>query len=201
MAASAEVIPPFVDANAPFVGASVVSIGLALPQRATMRYVALMPHSAQHEAMPSVRTRWPFLGRPQAMLAAAALITMVASFLPWLDTALFGSVSGAVAGGLYTFYAGLLAFPGVFWRNPRVVAGHLLLLAVADLAIPGWRLLWALRRLPGLGEAWLPSAGMLLLLISGVVAAVAFAKLLPAATDARTTLPPSTRGDGEAASM
>ena len=119
------------------------------------------------------------------MLAATSLITLIASFLPWLDTALFGSVSGAVAGGLYTFYAGLLALPGVFWRNPRVVAGHVLLLALADLAIPGWRLLWAFSRLPGFGQAWLPSVGLLLLLISGVVAAVAFVQLLPLTSSAR----------------
>lgn len=135
--------------------------------------------------MSSARVRWPYVGRPQVMLAITSLITLIASFLPWLDTALFGSVSGAVAGGLYTFYAGLLALPGVFWRNPRVVAGHVLLLAVADLAIPGWRLLWAFSRLPGFGQAWLPSAGLLLLLISGVVAAVAFVQLLPLISSAR----------------
>lgn len=159
-----------------------------------------MAHSAQHEAMPSARVRWPFVGRPQMMLAITALITMIASFLPWLDTAIFGSINGAVVGGLFTFYAGLLAFPGVMWRNPRIVAGHVLLLAVADLTIPGWRLLWAWRTLPGFGQAWLPGLGMLLLLISGVVAAVAFVQLLPLATGARRPLPPSTRGGGEPSS-
>ena len=138
-----------------------------------------MAHSVQREAHTATRLRWPFLGRPQVLLVIAALVTIVASFLPWLDTAL-GSSSGVMAGGLLTFYAGLLAFPGVMWRNRRVVAGHIFLLAAADIAVPGWRFLWALRRLPGLGEAWLPGPGMLLVVISGVVATVALVQLLTA---------------------
>jgi hypothetical protein len=138
-----------------------------------------MADSVQRDARTATRLRWPYLGQPQALLAVAALVTIVASFLPWLDTAL-GSTTGVMAGGLVTFYAGLIAFPGAIWRNRLVVAGHMLLLAAADIAVPGWRLLWALRRLPGLGEAWLPGPGMLLVLISGVVAAVALVRLLTA---------------------
>ena len=157
-----------------------------------MRYGAGMARSAPGEAPARVRSRWPYAGRPQLLLAIAAPATLIASFLPWLDTALLGPIYGASAGGLYTFYAGLIAFPGVIWRNPRVVAGHLLLLAVVDIAGPGWRFAWALRRLPGFGEAWLPSPGMLLLFVSGGVAAYAFVKLLPAASGHG---PPPARGD------
>lgn len=143
-----------------------------------MRYGAGMAQSTQGKAPARARPRWPYVGQPQLLLAIAAPATMIASFLPWLDTGM-GSISGAVAGGLYTFYAGLVAFPGVIWRSPRVVACHLLLLAVVDIAVPGWRFAWALRRLPGFGEAWLPSPGMLLLFVSGAVATYAFVKLVP----------------------
>lgn len=144
-----------------------------------MRYGAGMAQRTQGKAPARVRPRWPYVGQPQLLLAIAAPVTIIASFLPWLDTAVVGSISGAAAGGLYTFYAGLVAFPGVIWRSPRVVAGHLLLLAVVDIAVPGWRFAWALRRLPGFGEAWLPSPGMLLLFVSGAVATYAFIKLVP----------------------
>jgi hypothetical protein len=151
-----------------------------------------MARSAPGEAPARTRPRWPYAGRPQLLLAIAAPATLIASFLPWLDTAPLGPIYGAAAGGLYTFYAGLVAFPGVIWRSPRVVAGHLLLLAVVDIAVPGWRLVWALRRLPGFGDAWLPSPGMLLLFVSGGVAAYAFAMLLPVASGQAT---PRTQGD------
>lgn len=145
-----------------------------------------MPSSAQRDAGPAARPRWPRLGRPQILLAVAALVTIVASFLPWLETALVGPASGvalrtgdnAIADGMWTFYAAALALPGVIWRRPLVVAGHALLLAVVDITVPGWRLIWALRRLPGFGEAWLPGSGMLLVLISGVVAAIATVQIL-----------------------
>ncbi|HSJ46801.1 MAG TPA: hypothetical protein VK923_19170 [Euzebyales bacterium] len=132
---------------------------------------------------PTVRVRWPYLGRPQTLLLVAGLVTIVASFLPWLDTA-FGSTSGAALGGLYTFYAGLLAVPGAILRRRMVVVGHALVLAVVGTAVPTWRLVWALGRLPGLGQAWLPGPGLLLVLISGGVAAyVAVALLRTQVTD------------------
>lgn len=121
---------------------------------------------------PTGQGRWPYLGRPQVLLLIAGLVTMVASFLPWLDTA-FGATNGGVLGGLYTFYAGLLALPGVILRRRRVVFGHALVLAVAGIAVPAWRLAWALARLPGPGQAWLPGSGLLLVLVSGGVAAYA----------------------------
>ena len=150
-----------------------------------VRYVAPMSSSVQHHAGRQVRPRWPHLGRPQILLLIAAPMTIVASFLPWLETALFGPVTGAALGGgaltdgMLTFYAGVFAFPGVIWRSPRVVAAHVLMLGVAAVGVPGWRLMWALRHVPGFGEAWLPGPGMLLALVSGIAALVALAMLAP----------------------
>ncbi|MBW3606431.1 MAG: hypothetical protein KY460_16300 [Actinobacteria bacterium] len=127
-----------------------------------------MADSAQNGGSPA-RRRWPYLGRPQGLLLVAALVTMIASFLPWLDTAL-GSTNGAAVGGLYTFYAGLVAVPGAILRRRRVVIVHALVLAMVGIGVPTWRLLWALGRLPGLGQAWLPGVGLMLVLISGGVA-------------------------------
>lgn len=146
-----------------------------------------MADSAQRRGA-SARPRWPYLGRPQILLLVAALVTMVASFLPWLDTAL-GSTNGAVVGGLYTFYAGLVALPGALLRRRRVVTGHALVLAVVGIALPAWRLLWALRRLPGLGQAWFPGSGLLLVLISGAVAAFVATTLLRGAAPDRVRSP------------
>lgn len=142
---------------------------------------------------PAGRVRWPYLGRPQVLLLVASLVTMVASFLPWLDTA-FGSTNGAVLGGLYTFYAGLIALPGAFLRRRRIVVGHALILAVVGIAVPAWRLAWALGRLPALGEAWLPGSGLVLVAISGGVAAYVVVSLLrtPATDGSRS---PTARAD------
>jgi len=142
---------------------------------------------------PTSGVRWPYLGRPQVLLLIASLVTMVASFLPWLDTA-FGSTNGTAVGGLYTFYAGLVALPGALLRRRRVVVGHALILAVVGIAVPSWRLVWALGRLPALGEAWLPGPGLMLVTISGGVAAYVVVSLLRApATDGSRS--PTARAD------
>ena len=127
-----------------------------------------MADSAQ-DGGPATRRRWPYLGRPQGLLLVAGLVTMIASFLPWFDTAI-GAMYGAAVGGLYTFCAGLIAVPGGFLRRRRVVVAHALILAVVGVGIPAWRLVWALRRLPALGTAWLPGVGLVLVLISGAIA-------------------------------
>lgn len=136
---------------------------------------------------PTRAARWPYLGRPQILLLVASLVTIVASFLPWFDTA-FGSTNGAALGGLYTFYAGLIALPGAILRRRRVVLGHTLVLAVVGISVPAWRLAWALSLLPALGQAWLPGPGLLLVLTSGGVAAYAAVTLLrsPASDGSRS---------------
>lgn len=138
-----------------------------------------MANSTPRDAARATRPRWPYLGRPQVLLLIAGLVTVVASFLPWLETPL-GSVNGAVTGGLVTFYAGLIAVPGAIWRRPVIVIAHALVLAVTAIAVPGWRVVWALRRLPGLGDAWLPGPGLILVLISGCVALFAVVQLVRA---------------------
>jgi hypothetical protein len=153
-----------------------------------------MSSSVQPHAGKQVRLRWPYLGRPQVLLLIAAPMTIVASFLPWLETGLIGPVTGAALGGgpltdgMLTFYAGVLAFPGVIWRSPRVLAAHLLVLGVPAVGVPVWRMAWALRQLPGFGEAWLPGPGMLLVIVSGIAALVALAMLAPALSQ-RTSAP------------
>jgi hypothetical protein len=116
------------------------------------------------------------MSRPKLLLVLAGFITIVGSFLPWFDTA-FGSTNGIVVGGLTTFYAGLLAVPGVMWRRRAIVALHALLLAVAGIGVAGWRLLTAFQQLPAFGQAWLPGPGLILVLVSGGVAAYAFLQL------------------------
>jgi hypothetical protein len=131
-----------------------------------------MADSTVRGATAASRPRWPYLGRPQVLLLVAGLVTAVASLLPWLET-VFGGTNGVLLGGMITFYAALLAVPGAIWRRRGVVLAHALILAVPAIAIPTWRLAWALRRLPALGEAWLPGPGLVLVLISGCVAAYA----------------------------
>lgn len=117
---------------------------------------------------------------------------MIASFLPWLDTA-FGATNGAALGGFYTFCAGLIGLPGAILRRRGVVVGHALVLAVVGIAIPAWRLLWALGRLPGLGAAWLPGIGLMLVLISGGVAGWVVVSLLRTQAGPRSPVSPADR--------
>lgn len=139
---------------------------------------------------PTTRARWPFHGAAQVLLLVAALVTVVASFLPWIATP-FGQVAIVGAGPvvrnapLITLYAGFLALPGAAWRSGRIVLVHALVLAVPAVILPLAQLGWALRRLPGLGSAWVPGPGMVLVAISGAVAAYAAAVLWRRAVAAR----------------
>lgn len=128
------------------------------------------------------RSRWPYQGAPQALLLLAGLITMGASFLPWISTP-FGAVGVTGAGPIVenasyvTLYAGFLATPGAVWRQARVVMIHAVVLAVPAVMLPLLQLGWALANLPALGAAWLPGPGMVLVLVSGLVAAWSAARL------------------------
>ena len=135
-----------------------------------------MADSTPSGASAATRPRWPYQGTPQVLLLIAGLVATIASFLPWLETP-FGSASGAVVGGSVTFYAAVFAVPGALWRRRGVVVAHALILAVPGIMVPLWRFTWAMGRLPGLGEAWLPGPGMVLVLISGFVAAYAAVRL------------------------
>lgn len=116
------------------------------------------------------------------LLLVAGLVTVGASFLPWLATPL-GDLSGGA--GAWTFYAGVIAVPGAAWRRASVVLAHAVILAVPAVVLPVERLLWALGRLPGLGEAWLPGPGLVLVAISGGVATYAAVQLWRRATTER----------------
>lgn len=122
----------------------------------------------------AARASWPYQGRPQVLLLVAGLVTVAASFMPWLTTPL-GDLSGGA--GVWTFYAGVTALPGAIWRRAWVVLVHAVILAVPAVVLPLQRLLWGLGRLPGLGEAWLPGPGLVLVAISGGVATYAAVQL------------------------
>lgn len=147
-----------------------------------------MPDSGATAARSRTRVRWPYLGPPQVMLLVAGLATTVGSFLPWLDTG-FGAVSGLAIGGRMTFYAAMLAVPGAAWRRRGVVIAHAAVLAAAALGVGGWQLLSAFRRLPAFGQAWLPAPGLVLVLLSGAVAAVAVVLLVRAGHPSRSGAP------------
>jgi hypothetical protein len=135
-----------------------------------------MADSTPSDASAATRPRWPYQGTPQVLLLVAGLVATVASFLPWLETP-FGGASGALLGGTVTFYAAVFAVPGAMWRRRGIVLAHALILALPGIVVPLWRLAWAMRRLPGLGQAWLPGPGLVLVLISGCVAAYAAVRL------------------------
>jgi hypothetical protein len=121
------------------------------------------------------RSRWPYQGAPQALLLLAGLVTMAASFLPWISTP-FGAMGVRGAGPIVenasyvTLYAGFLATPGAVWRQARVVMIHAIVLAVPAVILPLVQLGWGLANLPALGAAWVPGPGMVLVLVSGLVA-------------------------------
>ncbi len=134
-----------------------------------------MAQSTPRGASAATRARWPYVGAPQVMLLVAGLVTTGASFLPWLPTPL-GDLGGSTR--MLTFYAGVIAVPGAIWRRWTVVLAHTLILAVPAVLLPIRDLVWALRRLPGLGEAWLPGPGLVLVGISGGVALLAAVQLV-----------------------
>lgn len=130
----------------------------------------------------ATRARWPYVGPPQVLLLIAGLVTMGASFLPWVPTAI-GDLGGQ--GGVITFYAGVIAVPGAIWRSARVVLVHSMILAVPALILPVYRLAWAAWRLPAFGSAWTVGPGLVLVFISGGVALYAAARLWQRSTSHR----------------
>jgi hypothetical protein len=122
----------------------------------------------------TTRAKWPYHGAPQVLLLIAGLVTIAASFLPWVPTVV-GDARGQA--GLITFYAGVIAVPGAIWRRAPVVAVHALILAIPALALPIYRLAWAAQRLPAFGSAWTVGPGLVLVFISGGVALYAAGRL------------------------
>lgn len=111
-------------------------------------------------------------GRRWLLIAVAMVI--VGSFLPWIDTAV-GNVAGYRGGGIWTFYVSMLGFTGAFLPWRRVAAAQALVMAVVCVALPVWQVA---RLLDLVGTAgWIPGSGLVLVLLGGVVAAMAAVRL------------------------
>lgn len=116
--------------------------------------------------------------RARKLLLAATVLVVLGSFLPWVSTAV-GNVPGYRGGGLWTFYTAMLGFTGAFLPWVRVAAVQAGLLALVALALPAWQVVHVLR-LVGTG-GWLPGTGLVMVVLGGILAAVAARKLALAA--------------------
>lgn len=105
----------------------------------------------------------------------ASVMVALGSFLPWIYTQL-GTISGVRGAGLWTFYASMLGFAGVWLPLRRVAGWQALILAAVGVALPVWQLVHLLD-LVGIG-GWLPGPGLVMVFGGGVYAAVAGRKLL-----------------------
>lgn len=112
--------------------------------------------------------RWPYLGQPQKLLLLAVPLCLFGSFLPWADTA-FGTYGGLAGGGIWTLYAGVAGIPGVIVKRRLVGMAHALIMGAVATAIPAWQLL-RLLQLGGIGRAWLPGVGLVMVLGAGIMA-------------------------------
>ncbi len=112
--------------------------------------------------------RWPYLGPPQKLLLLAVPLCLFGSFLPWADTA-FGTFGGLAGGGLWTLYAGVAGVPGAIVKRRLIARAHALVMGLVATVIPGWQLL-RLLQLGGIGRAWLPGVGLVMVLGSGLMA-------------------------------
>lgn len=141
---------------------------------------------------PSTRAALRYLGAPRALLVIASMVTIAASPLVWLSTPL-GGLAITDSGPLVenashlALCAGLIAVLGARWRDVRVVLAHILILALPAVLLPIYHLGWALANLPGLGEAWLPGPGLVLVLLSGIVATYAASRLVASGPTQETT--------------
>jgi hypothetical protein len=104
------------------------------------------------------RSRRPVLpGR--GLLGVAAVVTIVAAFLPWVDSA-WGTFGGMSGPGRVTFYAGFIGMAGALHRRPAWLVWHAALLAAAALSVPIWQTVRLVAVCPPL--ACIPTAGLLL---------------------------------------
>lgn len=98
----------------------------------------------------------------------AALLIVVGSLTPWVDTA-FGDLRGLAGGGLWTLYATAFGIAAAIIRRPRLAAGHALAMAVPAVILPLWQVA-RLLPLGGFGTGWVPGFGMIAVLGGGVIA-------------------------------
>lgn len=114
----------------------------------------------------------------QRQLLVAAFGVIVGSFLPWVTVNTGLSYGGFAGAGLYTFYLGVLGIAGglVPRRRLAVVQGGIV--ALGAVGLPLWQLLHLISRV-GFG-GWLPGAGLIMVLASGLLAGLSTWQLIRA---------------------
>ncbi|MFK5690889.1 hypothetical protein ACI3EY_14610 [Ornithinimicrobium sp. LYQ92] len=112
----------------------------------------------------------------QLRLLAAGAFMALGGWLPWVYTQA-GAVSGAVGGGLWVFYVGMLAIAGALLppRLHRVAMVQAALSAVVAIVLPVWQVVHVLQ-LVGV-QGWLPGPGLVLSAFGGVLALIAARQL------------------------
>ena len=118
----------------------------------------------------ATRRRWPYAGRGQKLLLLASLVIMVASFLPWVDTAV-GTFTGMAGPGVWTLYAGFVGLGGALVRRRRLALIQAVVTSGVAVALPVWQLARLARICTW--NSCVPSTGLLLVLASGIVAGMA----------------------------
>ncbi|WP_202864995.1 hypothetical protein [Serinicoccus sediminis] len=114
-------------------------------------------------------------GQGRLLLAAGMMI--LGGFLPWVYT-YAGPVSGAVGGGLWVFYAGLIALAGGMVPAARlrtVIIAQSVVCGVVALGLTLWQVVHALS-LVGL-QGWMPGPGLVLSGFGGVLCLLAARQL------------------------
>lgn len=104
----------------------------------------------------------------QNALLLASVTLVVASFLPWVDTA-FGAFSGMAGAGVYTFYAGVWGIGGGLMPWRRIALAHAVVVTAAALLLPAWQIASLVSR--QLDGGWVPGTGIMLAIASGSLAA------------------------------
>jgi hypothetical protein len=125
---------------------------------------------------PQAVTRvWPYAGPGQRRMLIASILTILGSFLPWVDTAA-GNFLGLQGAGLWTLSAGGIGLAGSLLRWRRTVIAHAVVVAVVPTILTVWQAL-RLLRLCG-GGACAPGIGLALVLFGGLLATAAVRQLL-----------------------
>lgn len=121
--------------------------------------------------------------RATGWLVTFAIVVMVGSLLPWVDT-VAGPFPGYQGAGLYTLGGGALILAGRLLHNlfPRrwVLVGHAIVGGGIAVVLAGWQGL-RLARLCG-GGACAPGAGLVLVLLGGVGALLVARRVLAEGT-------------------
>ena len=121
--------------------------------------------SADHDKGVTLRRR---LHPAQRQLLLAAFGVIVGSFLPWVTVNMGLTYSGFAGAGLYTFYLGVFGIAGGLVPRRRMAAVQGAIVALGAIGLPLWQLLHLVGRV-GFG-GWLPGAGLIVVLASGVLA-------------------------------